>query len=177
MPDSLFKIFSSEVLKPPNMNTYRQHSQVWHVLCCVAMRVREPSSLRLVREFPDASLSLSSEQFPYNFIVGQNMHSSGTLVLADLINRRVTSLDVQRGALQLLFKERDEGWCVSNARLLESQLANVLVVTECQQSPGDQIRVVMAKKKMSTNGIYITDHAVLLDETSSVCNHTLFFEK
>ena len=135
------------------------------------MRVREPSSLRLVREFPDASLNLTSDERATFAILGQSMQSSATLLLADLINRRVKSLDVQTGALQLLFEEREGGWCVSNALLLECQQADLLL-TECIY-PGDRARVVIAK--MSTAGIYKADHAVILDETSSVCIHKLFF--
>ena len=143
-------------------------------MCCAAMRVREPSSLRLVREFPKSSLKLASEESPTPCIFGQSLQSNGTLLLSELFTRRVKSLDVQTGALQLLFQEREASWLMSNARLLDSQQVDMLVVTECIYQ-GDRTRVVMAKK--STSGIYKTDHAVLLDETFTVRLPELFFEK
>ena len=134
------------------------------------MRVREPSSLRLAREFPKAALRLASEQDNALNILGQSLQSGTKLFFADFSNRRVKVLDLQTGALELTFEERDLDWYVSNSRLLDTRLADMLVVTETKQDDkvmDKEKRVVIAKR--NTDGIYLTDHVLKLDEATSVC--------
>ena len=86
-------------------------------------------------------------------------------------------LDLQTGDLQVAFEEREPGWGVSNARLFDTQLADALVVTETkafEKGKKKENRVVIAKK--NTDGIYLTDHVVELDEATEVCLCRLPFE-
>ena len=141
------------------------------------MRVREPNSLRLVREFPKATLRLASEKDSGLFILGQSIERGRNLLFTDYCNQRVKMLDLQTGDLQVAFEEREPGWGVSNARLFDTQLADALVVTETkafEKGKKKENRVVIAKK--NTDGIYLTDHVVELDEATEVCLCRLPFE-
>ena len=137
--------------------------------------MREPSSLRLVRDFPKAKLRLASEQDSALYILGQSLQSDASLLFADYSNRRVKVLDIQSGALRGAFEEGEPDWLVSNTRLLDTLQADTLVVTEmnaCEKGKESEKRVVIAKK--NRNGIYLTDHVVKLDEASTVCiSHSL----
>ena len=138
-----------------------------HIPCvCPELSVREPSSLRFVRQFSKASLRLVSEKDSALDIFGQNVQMDGTLFFADSQNQQMKCLDVQTGAFHVVFAEAEPGWVVCNSRLLDSRHADILVVSERNNKVS---RVVIAKK--NTCGHYVTDHAVILDETSWVSLH------
>ena len=137
-----------------------------------SMRVRAPSLLRTARGFCKDKFTLPSDKQRSVHIWGQSVARDGCVLLADLYNQRVSSLELQTGALHVAFEERDAGWCVSNAREVDTRepaaaaaAADVLAVTECNSR---ERRVVLAKKSNARN-IYTTDHTVTLDETSHVC--------
>ena len=85
------------------------------------------------------------------------------LFFADSQNQQMKCLDVQTGAFHVVFAEAEPGWVVCNSRLLDSRHSDILVVSERNNKVS---RVVIAKK--NTCGHYVTDHAVILDETSWV---------
>ena len=130
------------------------------------MRVRDPSSLRLVQEFSKASLRLASEKDNALDIYGQRVQIDGSFLFADSQNQKLKTLDVQTGTLQVVFEEDDPGWLVCNALLpdIHNAAKSVLAVTERNKMA---TRLVISKK--NTNGSYVTDHVVRLDETTEVC--------
>ena len=134
------------------------------------MSVREPTSLRLVREFPKKTLRVASEGDNEIQIMGQSLQSRTKLFLADYYDRQVKLLNLQTGALELAFEEREMDWYVSNVRLLDTLQADSLIVSEEKpngKKKGNAKRVVIAKK--NTDGIYLADHFVELQETTTVC--------
>ena len=132
--------------------------------------MREPTSLRLVREFPKTTLSLASENDNELLIMGQSLQSDTKLLFTDYYNRQVKVLNLQTGALELAFEERDLEYRVSNARLLDTLQADSLIVIEDKRDgkkKANEKRVVIAKK--NTDGIYLADHFVELHEATKVC--------
>ena len=124
-----------------------------------------PRGLRLVRTFDSEGLRLADDTSSDLLILGQSVSLDGQhCLLADFHNQRVKSVSLQTGALEELFREAEQGWCVSNMRELDVHGTRTLVVSERKQSGASRLLICLQE-----NGRYVRNHVLDLRESTCVC--------